>query len=87
MTKQSIGGGGSQGCEGSNRTKHSGCLISQIGLGRQQDTAHTGITGTGITCSQQFVLYRANRLRNFDILYILFNNNIYFIMIFITLLF
>ena len=75
MTKQSIGGGGSQGCEGSNRTKHSGCLISQIGLGRQQDTAHTGITGTGITWSQQIVLYLDKRELNFDILYILSFNN------------
>jgi len=43
--------------------------------GIQQDTAHIGITGTGITCSQQFVLYRANLDLNFDILYILFFNN------------
>ena len=51
-----------------------GSLYSQIGIGMRQAIAHIGITGTGITCSHCIVLYRDRRGRNFDILYILFNN-------------
>jgi hypothetical protein len=56
-----VGGGKITGIHGG------GGITSQIGCGIQHDIAQTGITGTGITCSQFIVLYRANLELNFDI--------------------
>lgn len=35
-------------------------LTRTRGTGIEQETAQTGMTGTGMTCSQQRLLYRGN---------------------------